>query len=285
MWFWKILPIALLILFLDLPGVAELTTTPKKDAITTSETEKTATDNIEFSLIPEYSQIDRTGGINLFVVLRNTLPKPLEVSEFVLLNPGLRLQSVSPLPQNIAPNQVANGIYIVPIKEKAPYNLIGRLTIRLNGQDQHIIAQTKFTVQGAQNTGRDIGLVLVGALSSIMGGIVTEAVRGWFLKRRESEQQVKKAVGLLLPSIEVCFHAVSNNQDAPISLWNDVYLKEGLHVALEKKGEALGIDRVTDTVGELYARLIEYNINKQLVDRNQLKADLRQLQETLRRFS
>ncbi len=285
MHFSRVMPIVLCVVMLPaLLSGAKPTPSTQSKSVNSLLVEETV-GKVDLIVLPERTQTERTGSINLMVVLKNSFAEKLEVIDFVLLNPSLTLQTVSSLPKEVAPNQVSNGVYTLRIKEKAQYILVSRLTYKLKGQERSISSQAEIKVQDSKDSGRDIALVFVGAVSSIMGGIVTEAVRGWLGRQREFEQQASKAVGLLLPSLDVCFHAVKNNQDAPISLWNEVYFKEGLHVALAKKAESLGVADVTSTIAELYARLTEYNANKHIVNRDPLKADLKKIQQTLQKFT
>lgn len=242
--------------------------------------------DVTLTLVPEQTQRDSVGSVTLIVIVENETIEDIESTAFTLANPGLTSTATNALPADIAAGTVVTGTYAIELDETTTYGIVGTLTFTLAGQQRIATAQTEINVASSswweswQDLLSNALLILVGALISILGGFVTN----WFDERRQSGQQVERALGVLLPALAVCTRAVEQNRIAPLELWQEVYFKEGLHTALEQRVQRRKKAAITSDILQLYARLSEYNENKQLVDRAELTADLKRTSESLREF-
>lgn len=241
----------------------------------------TRNQDVQLTLVPELTQIDHPGTITIAVMLENKLAKEIQSVDFTLVNSAVSSKILKPVPDKVAPNSLIVGQYSVYLSEEATYAVVGRLTYIFEGRQYNVVSRTDVKLQADQKTLRDLWLVLVGAIASILGGIVAEAIKGWFERRRQVRQQANKALGLLIPGIDICIHAVENNRDAPVSVWQEIYLKEGLYTALIQKAKSSTRSNSIQNIAQLYARLNEYNTNKQFVNRAELISDLKTLQTFL----
>jgi hypothetical protein len=240
--------------------------------------------DVRLTIAPERKQIDSADTISLVVVAENNAAQDIQNVSFAFANKSLTFTVEQPLPAGIVAHSAATGLYTVQITRQATYTLVGNLTYNLMGQQRVAIAQTEVSLQGKPGIGRDLLLVLIGALAGVLGGFLAELGKGWLSRRQQAEQQSQKALGLLIPTLTVCALAVEQNRQAPIQLWDEVYFKEGLHAAMTERAGQKGQGEILTTVAELYARLREYNTNPQFVDRPALRRDLLEAQAALRRL-
>lgn len=241
----------------------------------------TSSSSVQITLVPERTQIDHSDSVNIVVILENKLDKEIQSVDFTLMNSALFPNPLKPVPSQVAPNSVVVGVYSVRLSEEATYAVVGRLIYTSQGRQHSLVSRTDVKLQVDQKISRDLWLVLIGALASMLGGIVAEAVKGWFERRRQVVQQVNKALGLLIPGIDICIHAVENNRDAPVNIWQEIYLKEGLYAALIQKTKSSPKSLIIQDIAHVYARLNEYNVNKQFVEREKLVTDLKNLRTSL----
>jgi hypothetical protein len=241
------------------------------------------TQDVTLTLVPEQTRRDSTGTTALVVIVENRTAEDLGIATFALANPNLALTAIGALPTDIAAGTVVTGTYAVELAQATTYGLVGTLTYTRTGAQRIATAHTEVTVvattgwENWQDLLSNALLVLVGAVISLLGGLV----KGWFDDRRQFGQQVKRALGVLLPALAVCARAVEQNRAAPLDLWQEVYFKEGLHTALEQQAQRRKKVPITDDIPQLYARLREYNENRQLVDRSELTADLQRTEAAL----
>jgi hypothetical protein len=236
---------------------------------------------VQFQMIPERTHIANAGSVGLVVVVENNYSQDIHVVDFSLLNANLSPSSPNPLPTDISSHTSATGSYAVQIEDQGTNLIVGSLAYTSTGQIEHAFAQTQVEFQPTPSISRDLWLVLIGAVSALLGGVVAEAIKIWFEHRRQVRQQTEKALGVLIPGIDVCIRSVEQNRDPPLDTWHEVYFKEGLHTALAEHAKSRGQPAVTQDIAQLYARLVEYRADKQLVNRTDLIADLRATRQKL----
>jgi len=239
---------------------------------------------VRLTIAPEYKQIDSAATITLIVVAENNTAQHIQNISFAFVNRDLVPTVAQPLPADLAANSAATGLYTTQVARAGTSTLVGSLTYTLEAQQHVVVAQTEVTLQGTAGNGRDLLLILIGALAGVLGGFLAEAGKGLLERRRQIEQQSTKALGLLIPTLAVCALAVEQNHKAPVELWDEVYFKEGLHAALADRAGRRGQIEILSTIAQLYARLREYNTNSQYVDRPTLRQDLLDAQTLLQQL-
>lgn len=241
---------------------------------------------LKLSVVPENNQVQEAGPVNLIIIIENNSEQDVQVTALNLISGDKNLTPLKPVPASIPAKTLAMGLYSVPINKEASHTLIVDVTYARDGQTQHAVAQTEVKLQpkAPSLVLRDLFLVLTGALSGILGSVGTEAIKGWIERRRVVKRQAERALSVLIPELEVCIRAVEQNRDAPVTLWHDVYFKEGLHTALTSLARSLKRERISADITLLYARLTEYNADKQFADRPALVAELTRVRDALQSF-
>lgn len=239
---------------------------------------------VELALAAERIQVDIASPVNLIVTVENGTTENIQSVQFALANDQTQLTTERPLPVEIDANNAAIGIYRIDSIQAVSETLVGSLSFIQGGNQHIVVARTEVTLEEKTSIWRDFLLILLGAIVSLLGGLLAEVIKDYLERGKQKRQQVEKALSVLIPTLEVSIQAVENNRSAPIELWEEVYFKEGLYTALAERAKERHEATIMSQLSQLYAQLKLYKNDPQLVDRKALIALLQGALALLRKL-
>jgi hypothetical protein len=154
------------------------------------------------------------------------------------------------------------GVYNLALEQETTSMLVGQLSYMVAGQRHNVVAHTEFSLARQPGLWFNIGeniwnivFIFIGALVGALSGYLAE-VRQISITR---QQAARKALGVLIPTLDACIQAVNNNRQPPITLWQEVYFKEGLHSALAEQAEKHQRPAIMQSIARLYIDLDDYH--------------------------